>query len=130
LFADAVGGDCPYQENWSEIYPHVARQDDPPEKRREAEQYLATQNLQCGKLKLRPDSCHGCPDNPRGDERRELNRRRVGEYGDELRRAERLHRLTRWFRLDLADLEPLDLEMLLEYDREYERARIKAGVKF
>jgi len=78
---------------------------------------------------MRPDSCHGCPDNPRGSQTKEINRKMIDRYGDDLRRIERLHRTAARFRVELSDLDPLDFEMFLIWDREEERAKLRAGVR-
>lgn len=82
---------CKWEPRWSELYPHVARPEHSAEKKRAAAEHLAGLEVTCGKLKLRPDACHGCPDNPLGSTQKEADQQVFDRYRVDIAHIHNLH---------------------------------------
>jgi hypothetical protein len=85
--------------------------------------------LQCGKLKMSPTACFGCPDNPQGSERKRMDAGALAKHQADIERIERLHDAVRMGLLKLKDLGDLEFEMLRSYWWEIEKIRMKSGVR-
>ena len=85
--------------------------------------------LECGKLKMSPTACYGCPDNPQGSEKKQIDASALAKHESDIGRIERLHDAVRMGLLRLADLDEMEFEMLRCYWWEIEKMRMKSGMR-
>lgn len=116
-----MSGTCKFEPRWHQIFPHVPKPDASEEAKRSAAEWLAGEKLECSKLQLSPTACHGCPDNPLGDEADTINIEAVARQTQNLRYVGRLHTMAKLGLLRLEDISPEDFEMLSVYFWESER---------
>ncbi|MGH9341987.1 MAG: hypothetical protein ACRD1R_20975 [Acidobacteriota bacterium] len=105
----------------------MAKPGDSPEKKRESQEFLASREIQCGKLRMRPDACYGCPDNPMGDKQQQTDQEVTRRYEREIYVIQKIHDAVEMGLIrDLRDLEPEEFEMLRIWKRELDKVKSKA----
>lgn len=100
----------------------MAKREASPEAKLEASLWLSGQEVTCGKLKMNPTACHGCPDNPAAG-KEAADRQAIEERAAEIQYVGRLHDAVRLGLAGVDAMTMIDFEMLRRYYWRIERAR-------
>lgn len=117
-------GECQWEPRWKEIYPRIPLPDASDEAKIEAQEWLSTLHLECGKLSMNPSACHGCPDNPKGKEQqheKDNDTSLIETYGPELDLTSRHFTSSRLGLLTATELSETEFQCLSVFYWEWEK---------